>query len=227
MEDILGLVVGTVLTLIIFSYLLGDNALYRWALALLVGSTAGYALGLAVREVLTNWILPALGSGSLEMGLAYIVPLLLGCLLLLKGFPPTRFLGRISVIGNIPLGYLVGVGAGVAVAGALMGTLIPQVLSTGEAVQIGDTWLGLVQGVLIVVGTIATLLAFTMRPRSLSDAMARRFGPRGVGIVGRTFLVVALGTVFSGAITSALTAMVLRLWQMAELFRQLIPMVGG
>ncbi len=228
MEGLVTLIVGAVITLMIFSYLLGDNVLYRWALALLVGSAAGYALGVAVRFVLDEWIVQALVDQTAAGDLTYAVPLLLGSLLLLKGFSPTRLLGRISVIGNISLGYLVGVGAGVAVSGALLGTLIPQVLATGQAVRINVGVLGIIQGVIIALGTILTLLYFsaTLRERE-DDVESRPVGSRLIQGAGRFFLIFALGAAFSGALTSGLTAMVLRLWQLADLVNRLIAPFGG
>lgn len=228
MGDLVTLIVGAVVTLMIFSYLLGDNVLYRWALALLAGSAAGYALGVAVRFVLNEWILQALVGQPGTEGLIYAVPLLLGSLLLLKGFSPTRSLGRISVIGNIPLGYLVGVGAGVAVSGAVLGTLIPQVLATGEAVQIDAGVLGIIQGVIIALGTILTLLYFSTTAREREDDIeSRSTGARLIRGTGRFFLVFALGAAFSGALTSGLAAMVLRLWQLADLVSRLLAPFGG
>ena len=50
--DVVGMVVGAVLTLMVFSYLVGDNPLYRIALYLFVGAVIGYSLGILVSEVL-------------------------------------------------------------------------------------------------------------------------------------------------------------------------------
>lgn len=214
------IIVGAVLTLIIFSYLLGDNILYRWALALLVGSAVGYALGVAV-DYVRRWILDGLSQQGTVLGVAYAVPLFLGVLLLLKGFSPARFLGRISAVGNIALGYMVGAGAAVAVAGALLGTLIPQVRATGDAVYAGDGLIGVVQGLVTALGTVVTLLAFSHRPNS-SGPSAEPWFARGIRMLGGAFLVFGLGTVFAGAVTSGLTALVIRLSLVAELLRPLI-----
>ena len=43
MNEFIGLIVGFILTLLVFSYLLGDNPLYRIAIHLLVGTSAAYA----------------------------------------------------------------------------------------------------------------------------------------------------------------------------------------
>ena len=214
MDETLGLVAGAIVTLLIFSYLLKDSVLYRWALALLVGSATGYVLGTAVDFVLRRWIRPALQSPDSTTQVGYIVPLLLGALLLLKGFPPRRLMGRIATIGNLSLGFLVGVGAAVAVSGALTGTLIPQVLATGAAVTFENGIMGLIQGLVLALGTSVTLLVFTVRRPAQADAS---IWGRFWRTLGHFFLAVALGVAFAGAITSGLTALVQRVMQIIEL----------
>lgn len=219
MQGVVGVVVGAVITLIIFSYLLGDNVLYRWALALLVGSAVGYALGVAI-DYVQKWIADGMQQPDPVVSVAYAVPLLLGLLLLFKGFAPARFLGRISVVSNLSLGYLVGAGAAVAVAGAVLGTLIPQVRATGTIASVGP---GLVQGLITALGTVVTLLYFTHRSRPVSgNVEPLPWYVRGLHMVGEVFLVFSLGTVFASAITSGLTALVMRISLVAELLRPLI-----
>lgn len=221
--EIVGLVVGTLVTLMVFSYLLGDNALYRWAIALLVGTGVGYALGIAVRFLIFDWIAEAMNAADPGASLMYAIPLMLGGLLLFKGFGRSK----IAVVGNIPLAFLVGVGAAVAVSGALTGTLIPQIRTTGTALSLRGPFLTVIEGVIVLVGTIATLSYFS--PTSRAKLTVGWLVPvvGGLQSVGKVFVVIALGIAFSGAITSALTAWVMRLWQMVRLFDRLSFLFGG
>ena len=73
--DPLGLIIGALLTLIIFSYLLRDNQLYRWALALLVGTASGYATAIAIRFVVNEWISLALSGQETSLRFVYILVL--------------------------------------------------------------------------------------------------------------------------------------------------------
>jgi len=228
MGEILGLIAGAVVTLAIFSYLLGDNVLYRWALALLVGCAIGYTTGIAIDYVLREWAPHLLSPTDLTTNLEYIIPLVLGVLLLLKVVPPNRALGKLGTLGNIPLGYLVGVGAGVAVSGALLGTLIPQVLSTGRAITLNAGVLALLQGLVVLIGTIAVLVLFVARPKPQDTGEEKPNNwLNGISQVGRFFLVVGLGAAFAGAISSALSAMVIRIGQLSDLVNWLISSVGG
>ena len=217
------MVVGTVVTLMIFSYLLGDNALYRWALALLVGAGVGYALGVALRFLVFDWIADAMTAADPQASLTYAVPLLLGGLLLFKGFGRSK----IAVLGNIPLAFLVGVGAAVAVSGALTGTLIPQVRATGTALNLRQSVLSLIEGIIGVVGTIAALAFFSPTAGTAQQGGPLQRGLAGLRGLGKIFVVIALGVAFSGAVTSALTAWVMRLWQMVELASRLFVLFGG
>lgn len=229
MGDTVGIIIGAVMTVLIFSYLLGDNILYRWALAILVGSAAGYGLAIAIRFVWTEWISVAIAGSGATFDLVYVIPLLLGSLLIFKGFPPTRLLARLSILGNIPLGFLVGVGAAVAVAGALTGTLLPQVLATGQALRIDTGVLGIVEGIIVILATVAVLLYFRARPQETTPGAepTENPGAQRVRMAGRFFLFVGLGAAFAGAISSALTALVIRLWHLADLLGQLTSLLGG
>lgn len=57
--DTLNVVAGVVslaLTLMVLSYLLGDNPLYRLAVHILVGTTAGYITVVAFESVILPWL---------------------------------------------------------------------------------------------------------------------------------------------------------------------------
>lgn len=218
--DLIGLIVGTLLTLLVLSYILGDNPLYRLALHLLVGATVGYGVAVTTVTVLRT-ILPALQSDSPDRA-RVLIPLILGILLLFKGFP------RWSAWGNFSTALLVGVGAAVAVGGALVGTIIPQTAAVGSL----SGWLregsaGLINGLIVMAGTICALLAFAFAaPR---QPTLRRIWNSSVGVlgqVGRLFLLAAFGAAFGMALTASLTVMVGRVYAVVIGIQQIITAVG-
>ncbi len=220
-SDIIGLLIGTVITLMIFGYLLGDTKLFgwafRWALAILVGAGVGYALGVALRFILWDWILSMLRADSVGEKVFYVVPLLLGCLLLLKWFASSKlklFAGLAS-LGNISIAYLVGVGTAIALSGVLLGTLIPQTIATGTALS-SRSGMGLIPGLILVVGTVTSLWTFSSRRRTSKDGQMPLLA-QWIQRLGHFFIVLALAVAFSGALTSALTSLVVRIWQILEL----------
>lgn len=218
--DLIGLVVGTLLTLLVLSYVLGDNPLYRLALHMLVGATVGYGVAVITVTVLRT-VLPALQSDSPDRVRA-LIPLVLGVLLLFKGFP------RWSAWGNFSTALLVGVGAAVAAGGALVGTIIPQMAAIGSL----NTWLqegsaGFINGLIVMTGTICALLAFAFAvPR---QRVLRRIWNGSVGVlgqVGRLFLLAAFGAAFGMALTASLTVLVGRVYAVVMGIQQIIAATG-
>jgi hypothetical protein len=221
------MLIGVVISLMIFSYLLGDNILYRWALALLVGSSVGYALGMAWLFILRDWFSIILGAGTASVleRIVYVAPLILGVLLLLKGLVNIKSMRQIALLGNISIGYLLGVGSGVAISGALTGTLIPQMLATGNAVSLNQPPDRLLMGVSAMIGTIASLIVFSPRQKPQNKSLQVLW--RGMTWVGRLFITLALAVVFSGAITTAMTLLIDHIWQIIAFIEELIPLIGG
>jgi hypothetical protein len=218
--DLIGLIVGTLLTLLVLSYILGDNPLYRLALHLLVGATVGYGVAVTVVTVLRT-VLPALQNDSPDR-VRVLIPVILGILLLFKGFP------RWSAWGNFSTALLVGVGAAVALSGALLGTIIPQAAAVGSL----DDWLrggayGLLNGFLVTVGTIGALLAFAFTvPRRPT---LQRLWNNSVGVLGqmgRLFLLATFGAAFATALTASLTVLVGRVYAVVIGLQRLLTLLG-
>src|SRR3990170_2870295 len=101
-----GTIASALLTLMVLSYILGDNVLFRIAVHLFVGVAAGYAGALALRTVLyPRLVLPLLSDGFSAITAAFVVSWALALLLGLKAWPSTAWLG------SLPMALLVGVGA--------------------------------------------------------------------------------------------------------------------
>lgn len=213
--DQIGLWAGFALTLMVFSYLLGDNFLYRIAVYALSGLAAGVLVVVTFDNLLIPFFGAAVGSGDIRAWAIVLFPVLLGILLLLKGT------SRYSHIGNLGLAYMVGVGAAVALLGAVSGTLIPLVSSTAAALRPppaeGGANLALANGFVLVLGVICTLIYFQHLARRVPGSepgqviARRRPFTRVLGAVGQGFIVVALGALYGGAILSGLVVLSERL----------------
>lgn len=217
MSDLVGLAVGAAFTFFILSYLAGDNPLYKLALYLFIGAIVGYSFGVVLREVLIGMAL----SRLLSKPSTAAAPLVLGMLLLFKGFP------KQSYVGNLSVAYLIGVGTAVALAGALLGTLAPQVAAAGRAlspISLSNFRFGLVDGLMVVLGTVSTLMSFTFfRTKDRKGGAGERILD-GVAWVGRVFLVSAFGVAFAGALTASLSILIGRMQYLIDVFYAL---VGG
>ena len=222
--EIISALIGFTLTIMVFSYLIGDNPLFRFAVYLFIGVSSGYAATVIVSYVLIPR-LTALQPGDLNQLLLTAIPLLLGITLFAKLFP------RISVLGNVAMAVLVGVGAAVAIGGALLGTLMPQVGAAISAFDVSAAGGGLqaasrlLQGVVMLGGTVFTLASFHFSASRATDGTPKR-NPilEGIAWVGRIFIAITLGVLFAGVYLSALTAMIERLSSVINFIRQLVGM---
>ena len=191
--DIVGLLLGATLTLLILSYLLGDNPLYRLALHLFIGTLVGYSFGVALLFI---WEVGTRLAGDERV---LVIPLILGIWLLIKAFP------RYAYAGNFSVAYLIGVGAAVALSGAITGTIIPQVGASGR------------NGLLVLVGTVCTLTAFTFTVWNRQGVWGHWDRViRVMAVIGRLFLVVAFAAAFAGALTTALSLLIGRVQYLIE-----------
>src|SRR6266508_3079828 len=220
--EIISALIGFILTLMVFSYLIGDNPLFRIAVYLFIGVASGYAATVIVNYVLIPRF-TSLQPNDINQLILAIIPLLFGVTLLAKLSP------RISCIGNFAMAVLVGVIAAVAIGGALLGTLMPQLGAAINAFDVrsaggpGDTALKLVQGVVMLGGTVFTLASFHFTAGRASDGTPQR-NPilEGIAWVGRLFIAITLGVLFAGVYVSALTAMIERWSFVINFIRQLV-----
>lgn len=208
MEQI-GLWAGFVLTLMVFSYVLGDNVLYRLAVYVFVGLAAGYIAVVTWDSVIMPWINGTIRSGGVTNIVFGAIPLVLATLLLLKA--SQRF-GR---LGDLALAFLIGVGAAVALVGAITGTLIPLARSTGSIS------LNAINSVLLLIGVICTLVYFQYLARRTADGQVQRgLIVRALGTVGQGVIVITLGALYAAAIITSLTIF-------SERISFLIARIGG
>ena len=115
--ELIGILVSFTFTILVLSYALGDNMLFRLATHIFIGAAAGYAAAVAIRDVL----MPRLSTMT---DMQFAVALIWIGLLSLKLFGSSP---QVSRLGNLASAMMVGVGAAVAVGGAIQGTLLPQI----------------------------------------------------------------------------------------------------
>lgn len=222
--ELAGTLVAVVLTLCVFSYLLGDNVLYRLAEHIFVGVAVGYAVVVAFHAVLAAKLLiplsKALGEGDSNQVLFLAIPLVLGLLLLTKPFKSISWLGSLSVA------FLLGVGAALAIAGALLGTLLPQVDATADLANYVEDYgpgLGLFSGIVALVGTIGVLLHFYFSAGQEGRLAGLRAGlVRLWGGLGRWFILVAFGAILATTFVSRLSLLAGRVQFLLDSVRGLL-----
>lgn len=212
--EVISAVFGLILTLMVFSYLIGDNPLFRIAIYLFIGVASGYAAVIIWHYVLTPRLFAPLGDPN-RLALT-IVPLVLSVSLLAKLAP------RIAWIGNFAMAVLVGVGAATAVGGALAGTLIPQAGAAMDAFG-SSSLLGWIQGGVTLLATVLTLAYFQFGAKRAADGAVKRNGILELAAwLGRIVIAVTLGVLFAGVYMAALTAMIERLSSVINFVKSLL-----
>jgi hypothetical protein len=233
--DLLGMVLAAVLTIMVLSYIIGDNVLFRIATYLFVGVASGYAGSIAYQNVIRPALIdPVLQDGpSIFLQPAtipvFLIPWFLTVLLLFKLSP------RLARYGSFPIALLVGVGAAVIVGGGITGTLIPQsrdaalvldrqiiIPAAGEDIGI---WLETLFGAFILLlATISTLIYFRFAARREITGQARRSKLTAImAYIGQVFIAITFGVMYAGT----LTASMLILTQRFQFLRQVLQAILG
>lgn len=204
-NELIGLAVGFLLTLFIYSYIWGDNPLYRLAVHILVGVSAAYAAIVVVRQIMLPFYVQLQeDANSLEL-VSGLVPFVLGLLLVLKRLP------RLAWLGTPTMAFLMGVGAAVALLGALQGTLLPQV----TAVSASTPLISLIMTVL----TAFTLLSFTFHATPTPDHPWKRPWWQQIG---QGILMITFGALFASVFNTSLVLLIERLSSFFSQITQLL-----
>ncbi len=209
--DTIGLIVGAIFTFLVLTYIIGDNVFFRLMVYVLIGAGAAYAAVVVIFDVLLANIKQATGNpGAL---IIVIVGLLLGIMIWLKVSP------RLAGIGNIPMGYLIGVGAATALGGAIIGTLGPQIVAAGAPATLPTSVRpDAILTIIAAFGTIVTLLSFGYyrvgrnSPLQIVNILGRRF-----------FLMIGLGAVFALVFMASVTLLYDRLYALYEVVKPVLP----
>lgn len=215
----IGIWIGALLTLGIFSFLYGDNPYYKFCEALFVGVSAGHwfvtlfwtvFVAKLIRNVeigLNTFITQGFSAGFSDyMHWSYIFGGILGFLMLLRLFPKIGWISRWS------LAFVVGTTSGYFFINYLVSNGLRQIeksiLSLGT-----EFWFG---NLILVVGTFCGLIYFFF-----SKEHKGAFG--GLARVGIWFLMITFGASFGYTVMSRMSLLIGR---MDYLFGTWLGMIG-
>ncbi len=222
--------ISFIMTILILSYLFGDNPLFRAAIYIFVCAAAGYVAAVAWNEVINPVLVQPVLSGAVFadpiQAALLVIPLLGSGLLLFKVST------RLSHLGQLPMAYLVGVGAAVTIGGVVLGTLLPQIYATFDGFDVRlavsqniDPFIMLLRGTSVLAGVIGTLAYFHFGASQKADGSVRR-NPL-VNILtwlGRIYIAITFGVLFAGVYMAALTALVERMDSIRSFFLRLVQL---
>lgn len=142
--------IAAFLTLMIFSFLYKDNPFYKFAEHLFVGVANGYYIALYWHNSLKPNLFEQLSAGNF----IYIIPLLLGLMYF------TRFIPKLSWLVRIPIGFMIGWGAGISIPAYFQAFVLKQLQGTIVTPQSFNTpWAG-IWAIISLIGVICTLVYF-------------------------------------------------------------------
>jgi len=211
LTEFIGLAVGFLLTILVFSYLIGDNAFFRLAIHIFIGVSAAYVAIITVNNVIIPRLVLPLINGPQDERLLSIILLIPSVFLFFKVTP-------FKQLGSWPVAIMVGIGAAVAIGGAIKGTLFPQILGTINSVDPSaytittSNWQRAISGFIIVIGTITTLIYFHFGIKDHQGQSSER-PPliENISKLGKVFIAITFGALYAGVFLSALAALVERL----------------
>jgi hypothetical protein len=211
LSDFGGIFVGFLLTIAILSFVIKDNPLYRLAVHILVGVSAGFAVVIVINEVILPLFDDISQESSLLVRLYWVVPILLAALLLLKLFPGA------ARIGNSSMAVIIGVGATVGLLGAIEGTLLPQIL-----VQYDSAFLGIGIGILAIIA-LAYFFFTARQPKQGVADMPVWYAY--IRMAGRVVITMTLAGLFAGALNTSLVLLVQRVGYYVESFSRIFEVL--
>jgi len=169
--ETVGLWIGALGTFFMLSFLIGDNAFYKFAESVVIGASAAYAMVVnfwtGIVQNLISKVAPDLVRSSVLPGTLpdqepnywYLVPLVLSVLMLWRLMPVGNWISR------WPLAFFIGATAGVRLIGYLEGDFISQVSATVIPLVVfaqdsSIDWLGSLKNVTIVISVLCCLVYF-------------------------------------------------------------------
>lgn len=212
--DAVGVWLAALLTILVFTYLVRDTFLFRIASSLLVGTAIGFVSAVVIRNVILP-LIPRLMDDIFNLPSSWLtlvidaLPVLLGISLFVKLAPNLRN----TTFSNLGLAYLFGIGAALAIGGALSGALVPQLTATMLSVAPQGESLDWINSLLIVIGTLGAFLAFRfIQPGNRPWQRAYDMLTKSWGTLGRGFIMVAFGAILASLITARVSALVGQLY---------------
>lgn len=180
---------GALLSLAAYSFVaFGDNPVFNFTEHVLIGTAAGYAIGLGFKNLKDIAFVP-LAQGSLIL----IVPILLGLLLYAKYFKKYAWLGR------IPIALMVGLASGVSVRGSIQGDILDQIRATMVK---PDS----ISNIFMIVGVVSVIWYFFLTYQVKGKTSST------ISTVGRYFMMAAFGAAFASTVNSRFSLLISQ-WQ--------------
>ena len=233
MMVVIGTWIAAGLTLIMFSFIYKDNALFRLGEHLYLGISAGYLMSLYffnnMKPVfiyqLLPWLDPMYGTpeGS-TLNLWIIIPGILGVFILLRLVPGLGWLSRTT------FAFYIGGFTGISLSKVFSGLLLPQFYATIDVIPYmvtsGPDFIKLLNALVLFVGALSVLVYFFF-------SVEHRGFVGGVSRVGVYTLMIAFGATFGYTIMARVSLLIGRIqflmfdWVNVEIIQRFATIFRG
>jgi heme/copper-type cytochrome/quinol oxidase subunit 2 len=162
----------------------------------------------------------------ISAGISFLITILI--LSYLIGDNPL-FRAAVYVFVGAAAGYV----AAVAIGGAVLGTLFPQISATFNDFDVGlavtrntNVVFMILNGAVLLVGVIGTMVYFHFGASQKTDGTVQRnIVVNVLAWVGRVYIAITFGVLFAGVYMAALTALIERMDSMRSFFIQLMQLL--
>ncbi|MEM0084731.1 MAG: hypothetical protein QW743_04195 [Candidatus Methanomethylicia archaeon] len=203
--DIIGAWVGAFLTLAIYSYILyKETRVYRLAEYIYIGIAFAVSLTISVQQIWNQIIVRILGGQYI-----YIIGVILGLMLLTLPFKSIRWISRYPVI------FLMGLGFGVTIRGALTANIVGQIRGSITPPGATATILDWFNFAWICLGTLLIISYFTFTV----EHTGWYYYPTKLG---RYILLLGLGAYYGNTVQFRMTMLAGRVQFLLQVFK-IIP----
>jgi len=217
---LIGLWLAALLTLAIYSFLYGDNPIYKFSEHIFVGVSAAYAAAIAYHQALIPTLLQPLSEGLIQPLLAsdvsgivwtkatLVIPGILGVLIFGRFFRGYQWLSR------WPIAFVMGLGAGLSIPRSIQSLVLKQMHGTMQPVW--PLTGGGFDNLLLIVGVICTLayFYFSLPHRGVMGWLSR---------VGIWFLMIGFGAGFGNTVMARISLLIGRI---QFLLYEWLPTIG-
>lgn len=184
--------IGAFLTFCIFSFLYKDNPFYKFAEHLFVGVSVGYSISISYHNVLhPDLIVPLFKHGEL----LNIVPLVFGLCYF------ARFIPKVSWLVRLPMGLVLGFGAGAAIPAVLQASIIKQIQGAVLTPEIFKRWDFFLWAIISLIGVICTVIYFYF-------SKERKKSTKFAAEIGIIFLMIGFGASFGYTVMARISLLI-------------------
>jgi hypothetical protein len=185
--------VGVFFTFAVFSFLYKDNPFFKLAEHVVVGISVGYGMVFWATQAFYQkfWI-----PFTQEHKYIYIIPAILGLMIVLRLFP------KLSWLSRYPFAFVMGAGSGIGLPLAMQAGILKQFQATMLPLNF-TTWQGICD-IIILIGVFATLIYFFYSKEHKGAIGA-------VANLGIWFLMVGFGATFGYTVMARLSLFIGRM----------------